>query len=299
MTPDAVDFMRNHFVGLPPHVKPVVRRLMFQSDGLKRPRWFYEGESFVIGQINRNERDESGYAEYQLLGRSVAVEPDALKHLSGRILGLRKVDSHTGLFNLPRYILVAGAAESAPGQGTGNERITNYLSIAGLAVLGGFTGMGIAWIVYGIICAVLGFSQERLFTSWLVWPVFITGWISGAIVSFFFFGSVFKSDGTSGYSRDQTRRNYGVRRDFRAHLDWWIFLGVPTPITALAVFALGRLALSNEQKAYTSVVALMVILGGTMYFCDKIPRRLLFWLGTFGWLLALGIGFSFLKLRGP
>ena len=272
---------------------------MSQSDGLKRARWYYKGESFVIGYFDSNKGDQREYGEFQLFGRSVAVEADALKHLSGRVLGLRRVDSHIGLFNIPRYVLVAGFAETPARQDMGSERITNYLSIAALTILGGFTGMGVAWIVYGIIGSVFKIPVDRLFVLKLVWPVFIAGWVLGAIVSFFFFKSVFKTDGRSGYSRDQKRSNYRVRGDARGNLDWWLFLGVPAPLVAVAILACGRLALTGEQKAYCSLAVALVILGGTMYFCDRIPRRLVAWLGTFGWLLALIISYWYFRFHGP
>lgn len=285
-------------VGMPPHAKLVLKRSMFQSDGLKRPRWYYKGESFVIGQFNSNKRDQTD-VEFHLFGRDVVVELDALKPLSGRVLGLRRVDSHIGLFNIPRYVLVAGFAETPARQDMGSERITNYLSIAALTILGGFTGMGVAWIVYGIIGAVFKIPVDRLFVLKLVWPVFIAGWILGAIVSFFFFKSVFKTDGRSGYSRDQKQSNYRVRSDARGNLDWWLFLGVPAPLVALAIIAVGGLALAGEQKAYGSLIVSMVILGGTMYFCDRIPRRLVSWLGIFGWLLALIVAYWYFRIHGP
>jgi len=299
ITPDAEEFIRDCIAGIPRQAKPTLRRSTFQSDGLKRPRWYYKGESLVIGYFNSDERDQRGFVEFQLFGRSVAVESEALKYLSGRVLGLRRVDSHIGLFNIPRYVLVAGPAEAPARQGRGSERITSDLSITALTILGGFTGTGVAWIVYGIIGAVFKIPVDRLFALKLVWAVFITGWILGAIVSFFFFRSVFKAPGRSRYSRDPKQSNYRVRGDARANLDWWIFLGVPAPLVALTIFALGRLALTVGQKVYGSLVVSMVILGGTMYFCDRIPRRLLFWLGIFGWLLALIIGNWFFKFHGP
>lgn len=248
ITPDAEEFIRDCIAGIPRQAKPTLRRSTFQSDGLKRPRWYYKGESLVIGYFNSDERDQRGFVEFQLFGRSVAVESEALKYLSGRVLGLRRVDSHIGLFNIPRYVLVAGSADAPARQGRGSERITSDLSITALTILGGFTGMGVAWIVYGIIGAVFKIPVDRLFALKLVWAVLITGWILGAIVSFFFFRSVFKAHGRSGYSRDPKQSNYRVRGDARANLDWWIFLGVPAPVGCPDDIRVGAIGIDGWAK---------------------------------------------------
>ncbi|HEY1787360.1 MAG TPA: hypothetical protein VGJ73_04360 [Verrucomicrobiae bacterium] len=207
------------------------------------------------------------------------------------------MDSRIGIFNTPGYVLVAESADAQPEKDS--APVTNYLSIAGLTVLGSFTGMGVTWIVYAIIAAVWKFPADRLFESSLVWPLLITGWILGAVIGFFYSRPVFKSDGRSGYSRNQNQRNYMVRLDARVNLEWSMFLGMPAPLIALVIFILGRLPLTLEQKAYGSLAVSMVILGATMYLCDRIPRRLLFWLGPFGWLLALIMTYWFFSVDGP
>lgn len=276
-----------------------------QNDGLKPPRWSYEGESFVIRYVHPHEKPKMEFEEFHLLGRNFAIESNALKRLSGLTLTLRRVDSKIGLFNSPRYVLVAGPTGALPGGDTAaapgglSERIAYYTSVGGLTILSGFTGMGVAWIIYGITCALWRIPVDRLFGSKLVWPVFAAGWIPGAIVGFFYFGSVFKSDRRSGYSLKQKQRAYQVRGDLLARLDWWIFLGVPAPLIAVAILIIRRLAHSNEQEAYGAVAALMIILGSAMYFCDRMPHRLVIWLGTFGWALALTIGYWFFKTYGP
>jgi hypothetical protein len=90
-----------------------------------------------------------------------------------------------------------------------------------------------------------------------------------------------------------------VQGDLRKHLDWWIFLGVPAPLMAVAVLIIRQLAHTTNQEAYGAVVAVMVILGGTMYFCDRMLRRLVIWLGSCGWVLTLAIGFWYFKTYGP
>lgn len=276
-----------------------------QNDGLKRPRWSYEGESFVVRYVHPHEKSKMESEEFQLLGRPFAIESNALKRLSGGILTLRKVDSRIGLFNMPRYVLVAGPAGPLPGReadvapGGPNERITNYVSVAGLTILGGFTGIGAAWIIYSITVTLLRIPVDRLFGSRLVWPILAIGWILGAIISFFYFASVFKGGGPSGSSRSQKQSAYRVQGDLRKHLDWWIFLGVPAPLMAVAVLIIRQLAHTTNQEAYGAVVAVMVILGGTMYFCDRMLRRLVIWLGSCGWVLTLAIGFWYFKTYGP
>lgn len=301
--PDAEDYLQSHFHGMSPRMVPVIKATTSQSDGLKPPRWSYEGESFVVDRFKSNGSDHKEFPQFHLFGRAVAIEPDALKHLTGRVLRLRRVDARIGLINIPGYVLVAGSADDPPVKDFGSERlgerIKKYISVSGLTILGGFTGMGVAWIIYGIISAVLRIPMEKLFESKLVWPIFATGWILGAIVSFFFFASVFKSGGRSGCSQTQRQRKYRVRRDVRANLDWWIFIGVPASLMAVAILIIKRFAHTDGQEAYGAVAALMIVFGGTLYFCDRMPRRLVFWLGLCGWLLALVVGCWHFRTYGP
>jgi hypothetical protein len=169
--PDAEDYLRSHIIGVSPRTVPALMMTTSQNDGLKRPRWSYEGESFVIRCVHPHEKLKMEFEQFHLLGRNFAIESNALKHLSGRALTLRRVDSRIGLFNTPRYVLVAGPAGALSGTdgdaatGGPSERITNYVIVAGLTILGGFTGMGAAWIVYRIIGGLLGIPVDRLFGS--------------------------------------------------------------------------------------------------------------------------------------
>jgi hypothetical protein len=243
------------------------------------------------------------YSDFDLLGRTVAIESDALKHLSGCALSLRRVKAHSGLLNVSRYVMVANSTAASPNPAGGDEgsveKTQRYISIAALAVLGGFAGLGVSWLGYCLLAIALRIPEDKLFDSRVIVPMFSAGVIIGAIVSFFFFRSVYKSNGRTQFAREQRRKKYLGTGGLQWEMDKWIFFGIPIPIIAILVFFLEPLAHTNDQKGGVAIVTLMVVLGVCFYICDKIPRRLVFWLGIFGWILALGFGVWFFKTHGP
>lgn len=74
------------------------------SRGKKTRRW-YEGENFIIGCFDPSEKPAT--EQIELLGRTVSTTPEALEHLSGRTLSLRRVDARYGWMKNTRYVLVA------------------------------------------------------------------------------------------------------------------------------------------------------------------------------------------------
>src|SRR5579863_6279775 len=96
ISPDAADFLRDRLDEFPAGTQPVLMRATSQNDGLNPPRWSYNGESFVIGYFDSGEKPKEKCIESELFGRRVAIDPEALKHLSGRTLGLRRVDADYG-----------------------------------------------------------------------------------------------------------------------------------------------------------------------------------------------------------
>src|SRR5580658_2969314 len=97
IAPDAEDYLRNRLNEMPSEAHPVLMMTMSQTDGLNPPRWCYEGQSFIIAHFDTSEKPDVEYTESELFGRRVAIESSALKQLSGRSLGLRRVASNRGL----------------------------------------------------------------------------------------------------------------------------------------------------------------------------------------------------------
>ena len=77
-------------------------------------------------------------------------------------------------------------------------------SIAAMTILGGFTGMGVIWIVSGIAISMLKIPSKKLLP--LTFPLFVIGWIVGAIISFVFFRSLLKTSGRTKFSQEQSGR---------------------------------------------------------------------------------------------
>ena len=297
ITSDAEDYVRNRLNEMPPEAKPVLMMAETQTDDEKTHRWFYKGQSFIIGYFDPAEMPKAEYIESELFGRRIAIDPDALKQLAGRTLSLRRVDAHYGLMENTSYVLVASSAPESPvstfGADDSNESSKRRFSIVALTILGGFTGIGVIWIVGAIAAQVLKISDEKFLS--LILPLFVAGWIIGAIVSFFFFRSVFRAKGRTRFVQEQTQRKYLGYGGMSGQLSWWIFLGIPVLLTAVLIFAFEPFAHTDGQKAGVAVGALMVVFATSMYFCDRIPHRIVIRLGLLGWALTIAGGYWYFK----
>ena len=157
--------------------------------------------------------------------------------------------------------------------------------------------MGIIWIVGAIIVQVLRVPDNKFLP--LMVPLFMAGWIIGAIVSFFFFRFVFKTGGRTKFTQEQTERKYLGYGGLEADLSWWIFIGIPTPLIIALTLALEQFARTISQKTAVVFVAIMVVGVPVMYFCDRIPRRAVMRLGLLGWILTIVGGYWYFKTHGP
>lgn len=158
--------------------------------------------------------------------------------------------------------------------------------------------MGVFWILSGITIAILKIPEDKFIQYKVVFPIFATGWILGAIASLFFFRTVYKTKGLTKFQQEQTRQKYLGRGGLDAELNWWIFMGIPASLIAVLIWILAPFTHTDTQKAYGMLILFMVVFGASMYFCDKMPRRLVFWLGVFGWLLTFVLGYLFFKMLG-
>lgn len=301
ITPDAEDYLRDRLNGMPSKAHPVLMMTMYQSDGLNPPRWCYEGRSFILGYFDSTEKAEVDYTESELLGRRVAVESSALKQLSGRTLKLCRVASSRGLMNISRYVLVADSNPEEPDprfeMHATPEQTKRVLSIVTLTILGGFTGMGVIWIVSAKVVSILKIPFEQFLP--LTFPLFAAGWIIGAIISFVFFRSVFKTTGRTKFAQEKQQIKYLGYSGLGVQMNWWIFLGIPILLTGILVFVFWPFARTAGEKSGLVFGAIMVIFTASMYFCDRLPRRLVLRLGVLGWALAFALGYWYFKTHGP
>jgi hypothetical protein len=297
ITPDAEDYLRNRLSEMPPNSHPVLMMTMRQTDGLKPPRWHYEGQSFVMVYFDDAEKLE--VTELELFGRPIAIESNTMKQLSGRTLDLRRVASNRGLMNDSRFVLVVDSAPSPSSPrfetSVSPEQAKRVLSIAAFTFLGGFTGIGVTWIVSAMVLNIMKIPFERLLPMAI--PLFITGWIVGAIASFLFFRSAIKTSGGTEFAQEQRQSKYVRRLD--AEMNWWIFLGIPVPLTGILIFFIEPFAHSVGDKTGFAVGAIMVMFALSMYFCDRLPQRLVVCFGILGWVLSFALGYWFFKTHGP
>jgi hypothetical protein len=60
-----------------------------------------------------------------------------------------------------------------------------------------------------------------------------------------------------------------------------------------------RNRLNEMPQAGVAVGVLMVVFAASMYFCDRIPRRIVIRLGLLGWALTIIGGYCFFEIHGP
>jgi hypothetical protein len=132
-----------------------------------------------------------------------------------------------------------------------------------------------------------------------MFPLFVLGWITGAIVSFNFFKSVFKTSGKTKFAQEQKERKYFGYGGMGAQLNWWVFLGIPVPLTAILIFAIEPFARTTGEKSGIAIGAIVVMMAATMFICDRLSQRLVFRLGILGWVLTFALGFWYFKTHGP
>jgi hypothetical protein len=133
----------------------------------------------------------------------------------------------------------------------------------------------------------------------LIFPLFVIGWIVGAIISFVFFRSLLKTSGRTTFSQVQKQRKYLGYGGLEAQLNWWIFLGIQIPLTGILIFSIEPFAHTVGEKSGFAVGSIVVMFAATMYVCDRISQRLVFRFGILGWLLTFALGFWYFKTHGP
>jgi hypothetical protein len=305
ITPDAEDYIRSQLDVMPPEAEPVIVMETKLGEPLdergKKIRWWYEGENFLICYFDPAEKPQTEQIEF--LRRSVSITPEALKQLAGQTLTLRRVNSGYGLINVPRYVLVADSAPDVSFEN--NDRIKNNFSIAALTVLGGFAGMGIIWLMICLIVPLvapllkpwLKISDDKLLS--LIVPVFIICWIISAVISFFFFRSIYKAKGRTKFVQEQTQRKYLGYGGLNADLSMWIFFGIPIPLIIVLVMFFEHFAHTTGQETAAAFVGIAIVFIPAMYFCDRIKHRIVIRLGLLGWALTIIGGYWYFKTYGP
>ena len=297
ITSDAEDYLRDRLNGMPPEAHPVLVMTMCQTDGLKPTRWCYKGQSFILGDCDTT----ADCTEFELLGRPITIETDALKQLSGRTLGLRRVNASRGIINTPRYVLVLDSTSQSPDRcfatGVSPEQIKRALSITALTILGGFTGMGVIWLVSAGVVSLLKIPLERF--SPLTFPLFVTGWILGAFISYLFFRPMFKTTGRPQFAQEQIQKKYLGYGGLALRVNYYVFLGIPILLTGIGIFILMPFAHTVGEKTGLVFSAVMVVFTPCMYFCDRLPSRLVLSLGVLGWMLTAALGYWYFTTHGP
>jgi hypothetical protein len=303
VTPDAEDYLRSRLNVMPPEADPVIVMATKLGDALdscgEKIRSWYEGENFDVCYFDPAEQPQT--EQIELLGRSTSITPEALKHLTGHTLALRRVKSAYGLFSAPHYVLVADSAPessvSTLGKKDSYDKTQRNLSIVALTVLGGFSGMGVVWIASATIANILKIPDDKFLP--LTLPLFVAGWIIGAAASFFFFQYVYKAKGKTKFAQEQMERKYVGYGGLGAEMNWWIFVGIPTPLIITLTLVLEQFARTIGQKTAVVFVAIMIVGVPVMYFSDRIPRRTVIRLGLLGWILTIIGGYWYFKTHGP
>lgn len=158
------------------------------------------------------------------------------------------------------------------------------LSVLGFAVLSGFTGFGLTWLVVGIIAGRrFQHVEDKLDFAAKSMPVLIIGGIVGFIAGLII--SLVVATRDSKTEAEIEEKYVGFRGRYM------IYSGVPIFIIALVSPCFERLLdrLGTATGAYVFLGLAMVILAVSLGLYDRIPAKFIVPIGVIGWLLTLSM----------
>jgi hypothetical protein len=151
------------------------------------------------------------------------------------------------------------------------------------AVLGGFGGVGLAWIVLALKThpkTRSGFGELLAGCG----PALAIGGLFGFFASLGMALFLFR-DRSPLAQKELEKRFIGDRGL------WKIYAGVPMFFVAvLAMLGYETLAkvVGESAAPYISLLVLLVVVGISLYFFERIPRSLILPIGLLGWMLLIG-----------
>ena len=164
------------------------------------------------------------------------------------------------------------------------KELVRVLPAAGFAVLFAAAGVGFSWMVAGILlppsAMAVGFMRKSV-------PFVAFGGVSGLVGGFLFGRFLFKDRPAS--AQDEVEQAF-IGGWGRARIE----TGFPMFFVALFLLVIpgyDKLAhiVGERAAAYVLLAVIMIICGISLYFYERIPKRLVLPIGFLGWILLVGL----------
>ena len=165
------------------------------------------------------------------------------------------------------------------------------LSVVGFSVLAAFCGVGVAWIVVGILANAFKSHGDQLVAGCM--PTLIAGGVLGFVAGLVVSIRAAKSDPKTEQKIEKKYIGKGGRVQ--------IYFGAPMFVIAACTPILERLShiLGNRIAIYVYLGFALAIIAVSLFLYDRIPERFIIPVGIIGWLLVvvLAFGLCFYMMR--
>lgn len=173
------------------------------------------------------------------------------------------------------------------------NKSSRILSVVGFSILAAFVGVGIAWLVVGILAAIFKWPGDQIFAGSI--PILIAGGAFGLVVGLVVSFRVARSDPETEQKLE--KRCVGRRGRLQIYLGAPLFVvNAATPLLDVLSHHYGdRIAIYGFFGFFLAVMAV------SLFLYDRIPEKFIIPIGIVGWLLIvlLAVGFSFYMMHQP
>ena len=174
-----------------------------------------------------------------------------------------------------------------------SNKSSRILSVVGFSVLATFFGVGVAWLVVGVLAVIFKQHGDQLVAGSM--PILIAGGTLGFLVGLVISVRVAKADPET--ERKIEKRYVGRRGRVQ------IYFGAPLFIVAASTPLLEMLShrFGDRIAIYSYFAFFLLAIAVSLFLYDRIPERFIVPIGIIGWLLIvlLAVGFSFYMMHQP
>jgi len=164
-----------------------------------------------------------------------------------------------------------------------------FFYVGAFAILAGFCGVGLTWIVVGLLANTIFKNNADKFVSESM-PVLTGGWVVGFIVGLVVSLFVARTEAKTEKEIEKKYIGSGGRGK--------IYLGAPLFVIAALSLLFERLAqiVGEKAVAYVALGIALIIVAMSLVLYNRIPERFIIPVGIIGWLLIVLLAFGLIFL---
>jgi hypothetical protein len=174
-----------------------------------------------------------------------------------------------------------------------SNKSARILSVVGFSVLSTFFGVGVAWLVVGILAALFKQHGDQLIAGSM--PILVAGGALGFLVGLVISVRVAKADQET---EQKIEKKYVGRRGRMQ-----IYFGAPLFVVAASTPLLDTLShhFGDRIAIYSYFGFFLTVIAMSLFLYNRVPERFIIPIGIVGWLLIVlfAVGFSVYMMRQP